>query len=119
MARCRGKLDAYVLFYAPRWEGANWARTDLWQNAARIPGVHSIEDPDGDEVRRFGAATSGQTLLYDRSGHLLFNGGITAWRGHMGANDGWDAIVSLLENGTAEHKSTPVFGCSMLGPEQT
>jgi hypothetical protein len=117
IARCRGKVEAFVFFYIPRSEKANWARTDLWRSAAIIPGVRPMEDPDGNEARRFGAATSGQTLLYDRNGRLLFNGGITASRGHMGANDGWDAIVSLLETGTAKHKTTPVFGCSLLGPE--
>jgi hypothetical protein len=78
--------------------------------------VRALEDPDGEEARRFGASTSGQTLLYSGKGRLLFNGGITASRGHIGPNDGWDAVVSLLQTGTAKHQTTPVFGCSMLGP---
>lgn len=114
MARCRGKFDAYVFFYAPRSEGSAWARTELWQQAASIPDVHAVEDPDGAEALRFSASTSGQALLYDTRGRLLFNGGITAARGHSGANDGRDAVVSLLE-GRPARPTTPVFGCSLLG----
>jgi hypothetical protein len=95
--------------------GEKWAKDDLWTDAAAIPGVRVIADRNGSEVSRFGAATSGQTLLYDPAGRLVFNGGITAARGHFGPNDGVDAIVSLLEHGTARHHSAPVFGCSLLG----
>lgn len=116
MARCRGKVAAYAYFYAPRSESSSWTRSDLWADAASIPGVHAVDDPDGIEARRFGASTSGQTLLYDSSGRLAFNGGITAARGHMGPNDGQDAVVALLENRTPQHHITPVFGCSLLGP---
>src|ERR1035438_5349446 len=115
VARCRIKVNTYVLFYAPRSMGEGWARSDLWNAATAIPGVHVIEDRDGWEVRRFGPSTSGQTLLYDSDGHLVFNGGITAARGHFGANDGMDAVVSILEHRTAEHHTAPVFGCSLLG----
>ena len=114
MARCRGKLDAYVFFYAPRSEGSVWSRTDLWREAITIPGVHAIDDQDGVEAHRFGASTSGQTLLYDTRTKPVFNGGITAARGHSGANDGRDAIVALLETGVTRRATTPVFGCSLL-----
>ena len=114
MARCQGKLNAYIFFYAPRSEDDTWTRTDLWRDAAAIPSVHAIEDQDGAEAHRFGASTSGQTLLYMRN-HLVFNGGITAARGHSGANDGRDAVVSLLEDRAPRRSTTPVFGCSLLG----
>jgi hypothetical protein len=115
VAQSRVHVNAYVLFYAPQSMGEAWTRSDLWKDAAAIPGVHAIEDHDGLEVRRFGASTSGQTLLYDTNGHLVFNGGITAARGHLGANDGMDAVESMLEHGSAKHHTAPVFGCSLLG----
>jgi hypothetical protein len=115
VAHSRVQVNAYVLFYAPRSMSEAWARSDLWNDAAAIPGVHAIEDHDGLEVRRFGASTSGQTLLYDTSGHLVFNGGITAARGHLGANDGMDAVESILEHRSAKQHTAPVFGCSLLG----
>ncbi|MGA2600220.1 MAG: hypothetical protein ABSH09_24905, partial [Bryobacteraceae bacterium] len=117
MARCRGKLDAHVLFFAPRQEGSSWVRSDLWRDAAAIPGVQNIEDREGLEIRRFGASTSGQTLLYDAAGRLAFNGGITAARGHLGGNDGLDAVISIVESGIAQRHAAPVFGCSLLGEE--
>jgi hypothetical protein len=118
MARARGGADAYVLLYAPRSEGSQFTQTRLMRAAESIPGVHAIDDIDGAESRRFGAATSGQTLFYDAHGALMFNGGITASRGHAGDNYGRDAVLSLLETGTAARRTTPVFGCSLLGEEQ-
>jgi hypothetical protein len=117
MAHCAKKVGARVIFYAPRSEGAKWATTDLWRSAAIIPGVRVLKDPDGEEARRFGASTSGQTLLYDLNGHLMFNGGITAGRGHIGPNGGWDAILSLLDRGTPQRNTTAVFGCPLVRPK--
>jgi len=96
----------------------DWEQTDLWRRAAVIPGVDLTRDDDGAEARRFGAATSGQTVVYDGDGHLLFSGGITAARGHEGDNAGRSAIVSLLASRGAEPTSTPVFGCSLLGTQE-
>ena len=117
MARCEGKVTAYVLFVKPSGEPANWEQTDLWRSAATIPGVQVRLDKGGVEARRFRAATSGQTLLFDRGGQLRFSGGITATRGHAGDNAGRDAIVSLIETGTAVRTKTPVFGCALRSPD--
>ena len=117
MAHSQGSVSAYVYFYAPRSEGSGWVRSQLWRDAAAIPGVHAVDDTDGREIRRFGASTSGQVLLYDSSGRLQFNGGITASRGHSGDNDGRDAVASLLESGNARLHTTSVFGCSLLEEE--
>ena len=45
--------------------------------------------------------TSGQVVVYDAKGALLFSGGITAARGHMGDNAGRDRITALLRGDTA------------------
>lgn len=113
MAGAQGKLDAYVLFFKPNHSGSDWDETTLRVSAATIPGVKMLSDVDGVEARRFGAETSGHTLLFDRNGHLLFNGGITHWRGHDGANAGERAIVSLINHQPAARSSTFVFGCSL------
>jgi hypothetical protein len=116
MAHSQGRLSAYVLFIKPPGAPGDWAVTDLWQSAARIPGVKVLEDSDGSEARRFNSATSGQALLYDPQGHLLFSGGITASRGHSGDNAGRDAIVSLVNANPADRNQTPVFGCPLFDP---
>jgi hypothetical protein len=117
MAHSEGSVDAYVYFYAPESQGAEWVRSELWRDAAAIPGVHPIEDADGGEMRKFGAATSGQVLLYDASGRLQFNGGITASRGQAGDNDGQDAVAALVRSGNARLHTASVFGCSLRGEE--
>jgi hypothetical protein len=117
MAQARDRVDAFVLLFTPRTGGSDFARTQLARDAESIPGVHLINDPDGIESRRFGAITSGQTLLYDAHGVLLFSGGITASRGHAGGNYGRSAILSLLETGDAPRRMTPVFGCNIRGEE--
>ena len=112
-------VNASVFFYRPPTESPEWAKTDLWQAAAAIPGVHVFEDPGGHVAQSFGVFTSGQTLLYDSGGHLRFKGGITAFRGHSGDNAGRSAITALLQGGalpaTGLPVTTPVFGCSLRG----
>jgi hypothetical protein len=116
MARTQGLVTAYVLLLKPKGMPENWEKTDLWNSAASIPGVHVLPDEDGIEAERFHAATSGQTLVYDKNGRLLFSGGITSARGHSGDNAGRSAIVSLLMKGEVERTETFVFGCPLFDP---
>ena len=116
MAHSQGRLTAYVLFLKPRGFSEEWEKRDLWQSAASIPGVTAVIDDEGAEANRFHAATSGQTVLYDAGGRLLFSGGITASRGHYGDNAGQSAIVSLVNSGAADLTETSVFGCPLFDP---
>ncbi len=114
MTQARGRVTAYVLFVKPANFSEGWEKTDLWTSAAAIPGVSVVEDHEGIEANRFHAATSGQTMLYDKDGRLLFSGGMTAARGHEGDNAGRTAIVSLLTVAGANRDETPVFGCPLF-----
>jgi len=114
MARCHDRLEAHVFFLRPARMPLEWAQTDLWREAARIPGVVVHRDDDGREARCFAASTSGATALYDLSGQLLFHGGITAARGHSGDNAGRAAIQSLVLEQSVGRSCTPVFGCSLF-----
>ena len=113
-ARADGRVMTYVLFLKPPGFPDAWEETDLWRSAAAIPGVTALSDEAGDEARRFGAATSGQAILDDTDGHLLFSGGITASRGHSGDNAGRSAIMTLLGEGQAAQAETLVFGCPLF-----
>ena len=113
MAQTQGKLSAYVLFLKPENSSEGWADTKLRRTAAAIPGVTTLTDLAGSEARRFGAETSGHTLLFDPKGRRVFNGGITASRGHAGGNAGESAIVALVNRGETGHSSTFVFGCAL------
>jgi hypothetical protein len=112
-ARCRDAARIRALFYADPALGADWEQSDLWRQAGAIPGVEVVSDPLGATAARFGARTSGQVLLFDRSGKLVFEGGITAARGHEGANAGAQAVIDLLLGERALVESTPVFGCGL------
>ncbi len=115
LARSGGRLVAHVLFVQPTNAPADWLQTDRWQSAAAIPGVKVEADPEGRESRRFGASTSGYTVLYGPEGRLLFAGGITSARGHIGDNAGANLVVSLAAGKKVPLSHTPVFGCSLLG----
>jgi len=114
--RCRDAVAVHVVFYRPGGESARWGATGLLRRAAAIAGCSVLEDPDGREAARFGAATSGQALLYDRAGRLIFAGGITAARGQTGDNQGSDAVIALLSGAAAPRADSPVFGCPIHEP---
>jgi hypothetical protein len=118
MAQVQGKVSAHVLFLKPENSGSDWDDTDLRRSAAQIPDVAVATDVDGTEARRFGAETSGHTLLFDVDGRRLFDGGITASRGHAGDNIGHSAIVSLVNKHTTGCAQAHVYGCSLVDPKQ-
>jgi hypothetical protein len=116
LARSPQPPKTYVLFLRPAVFERGWEHTDLWRSASALPNVTVLRDDDGVEARRFGVETSGQTLLYDRTGALIFSGGITGSRAHAGENAGELALVALLTRGAAERKATSVFGCPLFTP---
>jgi hypothetical protein len=118
LAKCSGEVTPHILFFAPESAPADWALSDLWQSAEEIPGLIVESDPQGKKAERFGAETSGYVVLYNSHGELLFQGGITAGRGHAGENSGETALLSLLSAKTPAMTQTPVFGCSLLNPER-
>ena len=122
LARLQARIGAgaaiQVVMLAPFGMPAGWINTSLAGKAAAIPGVIVRRDDNGAEAARFGAATSGQTLVYDTTGRLRFSGGITGSRGHEGDNAGRHAIEQLIRTGDSAPRSTLVFGCSLFSAEQ-
>lgn len=114
MARAREKPKAYVVFIKPAGTSSTFDDTDLWRIAQGIPGVTVVRDDDGQETERFGAETSGQALLYDASGRLIFGGGITGSRGHPGDNLGRASILALVNREAGSRPVTSVFGCPLF-----
>ena len=117
LARAHHRPAAVVLMVRPAGVSEDWEKTDLWQSAARIPEVTVVRDDGGVEARRFGTRTSGQTLLYDTDGRLLFSGGITGARGHPGDNAGRATILALLDREGPQQSGSPVFGCPLLSED--
>ena len=118
MAHSEGRAKATIIFYEPHEEPVEWTKSDLWRTAAAIHGVDVVEDRNGKIAQSFGVYTSGQTLLYNPAGGLLFKGGITAQRGHSGDNAGRSVVTALLQGAVGPDRlpaTTPVFGCSLRG----
>ncbi len=113
-ANAQGQLKVHVLFFKPLEVTQDWVNTDLWRQAAAIPGVTVHSDNGGVEATRFHSETSGHTVLYHQSGRLMFQGGITISRGHSGDNPGRSSIMSLLQDEVSKPEKTLVFGCSFL-----
>lgn len=116
MARPGDRVQAHVLFLRPAGVPEDWWRTDLRDSAASIPGVEVMSDDAGIESGRFRTGTSGHVLLYGTDGRLLFSGGITPARGHAGDNDGLDALVRAIDDGTRARARALVFGCALHDP---
>lgn len=118
MTQCNGRLNTVVLFVQPPGQTAAWAKHDLWEIAARIPGVTPVLDPGGREARNFGAFTSGQAALYDVRGRLAFRGGITGARGQSGRNASELAVIRTVLKGESHPVPAPVFGCALETPRR-
>lgn len=125
IALCPNQAKISVLFLRPVGYPVSWTKAELWRQASALPGVRVQVDDSGAFARRFGAATSGETLLYAPDGHLLYQGGLTGARGHEGDNAGLLAVAAILQSrtgasvqkpGTAQKSSAvqePVYGCPM------
>jgi len=111
VTHCRGLVSVRVLVFQPKRFPEQWSQSDLWHQAEGIPGVQVLPDVDGREATRFGAKTSGHVFLYSTTGGLLYSGGITGARGHVGDNFGRGALISLLREEKCVGSGARVFGC--------
>lgn len=116
VARTRGEAKVIVSFFTPPGADEEWTNAAVWRHAAAIPGAIILKDENGQDAQHFHAATSGRTLLYGADGKLLFDGGITGSRGHVGENVGRNALISLLSHEAPTKTITPVYGC-LITPE--
>ncbi|MDP1564551.1 MAG: hypothetical protein Q8M16_24485 [Pirellulaceae bacterium] len=115
----RIQLQAHVAICQPLGTPDDWLETEQVSAAKSIPGVQFFVDHEGREANRFGATTSGHVALFGPGGPLLFSGGITWGRGHVGENPGRRRVTQLLDQPTTETNGElvsvcPVFGCPLL-----
>jgi hypothetical protein len=104
-----------IVLVVPERMPEQWERGGICHAAKAIPGARILIDNGGVRARQFGAVTSGQVLLYAKSGQLIFQGGITGSRGHEGDNSGRANVIGAI-NGTGNSgRSAPVFGCKLYG----
>ena len=106
-----------IVFLKPEGFSDEDVRGDLWQTAHKIVGANLTIDSGSREADLYGAKTSGQTFLYDSGGHLVFEGGLTASRGHTGDSKGQQDILSyFLNQSTWTPSKASVFGCGLRTP---
>lgn len=96
----------------PAADRAAWI-AGLPEALRRLPRVRFLPDPLGRLSARFGAETSGEVHVYGPAAEARFRGGVTAARGHEGANVGADRVTRLLTDPAASAEATPVFGCAL------
>jgi hypothetical protein len=110
----RSPVSAQVVFVQLPEFTDEEMKDESWEKAGRIPGLERRIDKGGIEARRFGALVSGYTVLYDAAGKLVFEGGVTASRGQVGANRGRNSVIDFLQHGKADTNRTPAFGCYLF-----
>jgi hypothetical protein len=111
--RTHGDVSAWVVVLKPSGMKDEWAQSGTWETARNMSGVTVVMDDEGGEADRFGAFTSGHTVLYSPDGKLQFSGGITAARGHVGENSGERSVISFVTSGKADSSAHEVY-CSGL-----
>lgn len=109
LARPHAKLQTHAIVASyPKDEDS-----DLMRSVIANTEINVVRDSSGSEQQLFAAKTSGLTLLYDPSGKLVFQGGITSRRGHVGENKGSESVREILSGKQAESSHTFVFGCGL------
>jgi hypothetical protein len=107
------QVESFVVFVRPEGVEPGWEQTGLWQTAAALPDVRVLPDRGGRDQKLFGARVSGEAFLYDTAGRLLFHGGITSARGHVGDNAGAEALAARMQDSDSGFCRTNVFGCRL------
>lgn len=117
------RLAAEVVVVVEPGMHADWKDGAIVRAARDLPGVALRFDETGAEAQKFGAYTSGHTMLFAADGAPLFRGGITRSRGHEGENPGSRTIKLLLTDSLlvsmakSQSMHAPVFGCPLFSRE--
>ncbi len=112
------RLNITVFFLKPNGVSDNWLQSATWKQAMQIPNIRVRRDEGGQEAERFRATVSGQCLVYDPAGRLLFFGGITPSRGHIGSNAGERSVTAIAMHEKPERTSSSIFGCEIFRDRQ-
>jgi hypothetical protein len=117
LSRAVPEAHVRVVFVRPEGCPEGWERGEWWEAANEIPGVEVECDPTGAEAQRFGAVTSGQAVLMDPAGRVVFRGGLTPGRGRMGESAGRRAVLAWVRAGSGA-ATAPVYGCPLGVPPE-
>lgn len=115
--KLRGLVKIKVFFIQPASKDRSWVESSSWALAKKIPDAEVAIDRLGTMAKFFNAQVSGETVLYSKNGDLIFEGGITPSRGHVGDNHGTEAIIEAVRTGTASINKTQAYGCGLFSNE--
>lgn len=118
ISRTADSRDITVLMYKPAAQPDSWLEGSLLNECRRM-NLRIRPDPEGRLAASLGGFTSGHVVLYDVSGRLRYQGGITGSRGHEGDNLGELAVIEALQVRASSLKSLPVFGCAIKQAQAT
>lgn len=107
------RVRTVIVVDRPRSKTIEWSLPFNDRAMAAFPNAKIVDDFGALELKRFGAKTSGETMLFNPAGEMIFHGGITAGRGHAGPNAGATALQTLLD-GREAASAAPVFGCPLF-----
>jgi len=115
VAQAKDEFKAIVVFHEPSGLLPSSDSASVKQARAN-QNIRVLIDETGLLAKQFGAETSGHTVVYNPAGKLLFAGGITGSRGHLGENAGSTAALSSIRdsNGALSARITKVFGCEIF-----
>ncbi len=109
-----GKITINIVFYHHNKFKREWVYSDLWNKAQTITEANLVIDSNFKEIDLFQPKTSGQVYLYSKDGELVYSGGITGSRGHVGDNIGRRSIISWVNEKKIIKNNTFVFGCTLF-----
>lgn len=122
MPRLEGRVRPYILFAQSEGGPVETSPTENQALAASIPGVTILPDEASREGDRFGATTSGQVMLYDSAGRLLFTGGIAPLHEYQGEPPMVRGLLAAIDSafgggapGPQVQMPNAVFGCALHG----
>jgi hypothetical protein len=124
LAKAPALPTTYALIFEPApndpvHQDESFARTHIANRLAKLPAVTLIPDPGAEIATRFGALTSGHTLVYTPDADLAFSGGLTPTRAHEGPNTGSASLIELFNARKSLASEAPVFGCPLCPNDQT
>jgi hypothetical protein len=120
--RLEGKVRSYILFARSAKESVESSRSENRILAESIHGVTIVDDQEAREADRFGATTSGQIMLFDAGGEVLFTGGIGPLPHYAGRSPMLLSLIAAIESlsgggpmGARVQMPNAVFGCELHG----
>lgn len=89
-------------------------RTSLYRKATEHPNLQ-VHIDDGELASAFQVERSGHVVLIGVEGSIVYEGGVTPARGHLGDCRGMYLATQALLGNPSQSTMPPVFGCPLPG----